>query len=326
MSILDLRVIGAYLVDRSSAPSTFEEVIQKAQTLRENDNWKNVYNKIHLPLICDVVPELENIGILDATGGKVLRAYYEIEGQRNGRFSCPVNFKDGYNPHSLGPEEKSRFRPVGEHKRFLYLDFRNMEVVVLQWLSKDEKLGNILHNSDDFYKTLFKLITGKECESPSHRDFCKKIFLPVVYGMSSKTMAEKLKISRNFADFIVNRINSVFSSAMSYVQKQQDNRVTSDCLGRTRDFDQYHKVRNFVVQSPAATVCLEKLIALKQMLDGTDTDIGFHLHDGYCLYVPTKQTTYFTRRAVEILESPSEILPGLEMKVTCKVGPNLNFE
>lgn len=326
MKILDLKVIESYIGKKNSMPMDHDELLRRAKLIRENDNWKEVYNKIHLPLIEDVVPSLENIGILDSQDRKVLRAYYEIEGQKHGRFKCLLKFSNGYNPHSLKPEEKKIFKPVGEDRRFLYLDFRHMEVSVLQWLSKDECLGKILNNSDDFYATLFKLITGRDCGNPKHREFCKGSFLPVVFGMSSATLAERQKISRSFADFIINKINSLFPSAMSYVQKQQDGRVTSDYLGRTRDFDQPHKIRNFVVQSPAATICFEKLIALKQMVDNTDTDIGFHLHDGYCLYVPVKQTNYFTRKAIDTLESPSMMLPGLKLKIACKIGPNLNFE
>jgi len=326
IKVLDLKVIESYLGVRETCPASHDELMGRIKLIRENDNWKDVYNKIHLPLIEEVVPELENIGILDIESRKTLRAYYEIEGQKHGRFKCLLNFSDGYNPHSLKPEEKEKFRAVGENRRFLYLDFRNMEVAVLQWLSKDEYLGEILNKSDDFYAALFKLITRKECENPKHRSFSKSIFLPVVFGMASATLSERQKISREFADYIINKIHTLFPSALSYVQKQQDGRVTSDYLGRTRDFDQYHKIRNFVVQSPAATLCFEKLIALKRMLDNTDTDIGFHLHDGYCLYTPIQQTNYFTRKAIETLESPSEMLPGLKLKVACKIGPNLNFE
>jgi hypothetical protein len=326
LNVLDLKVIEAYMGVRGRIPENYTEFINRVQKLRENDNWKNVYNKIHLPLIYDVVPQLENIGILDFNKKKVLRAYYEIEGQRNGRFKCPVNFSNGFNPHSIKNEEKECFRPIGENRQFLYFDFKNMEVAVLQWLSQDKNLQEILENEDDFYSCLFKLITGKECNHFKYRDFCKKVFLPVVYGMSCKSLVEKRNISTNFAEFIINKINNTFSSAMSYVQKQQDDRVTSDYLGRTREFDQYHKIRNFVIQSPAATVCFEKLIDLKQMLNGTDIDIGFHIHDGYCLYVPQKQINYFTNKAIEVLEAPSSILPGLKLKIACKTGPNLNFE
>jgi len=76
--IIDLKIIEAYLGIREDAPKSFEEAISRKEVLFRSRGWETVYKKIHLPLILDVVPELENVGIIDSVQRKLLRAYYEI--------------------------------------------------------------------------------------------------------------------------------------------------------------------------------------------------------------------------------------------------------
>jgi DNA polymerase I-like protein with 3'-5' exonuclease and polymerase domains len=289
-----------------------------------NKDWKKIYFKIHLPLIQQIIPDMENRGIIDLKRRKLLRAYYEIEGQRNGRLKCPIEYSSGYNPHSIMPEQRDTFRAIGSGNWFMYLDFCNMEVSVLQWLSQDPKLAQLLNESEDFYSAVFEILMGKTCLDKKMRDFAKKIFLPVVYGMSGKTISERFNISENFGVHLVNRLHKVFPVCMSFVKAQQDNRVSIDVLGRSRLFEeQFHRIRNFIIQSPSATVCLEKLIDLYYAIKNTNAQLAFHVHDGYCLYVQKKEASYIAAKAVEILQSPSLLLQGLQLRTTCKMGETL---
>lgn len=326
-NLIDLKVIEYYLGIRQDVPKSYLEATFRARVIFDKQNqWKSVYKKIHLPLIWDVLPSVENTGIVDSQQRKLLRAYYEIEGTVNGRLKCHLAFKDGFNPHTIGPEQREIFLPYGEDANFMCFDFKFMEVTVLQWLSGDENLKKILDSGKDFYKVIFKLLSGVDCENDKYRNFAKKVFLPVVFGMTVKGMMEATKISEIKAQKILDTLNKYFPSAMSFVQRHQHETEISDYLGRVRrfEFNSCTKARNFVIQSPSATICCEKLIALRKTLHKVNVPIGFYVHDGYTLYVKKDKINYIKKLTKDVLEKPSELMPGLMLKTKCKIGPTLN--
>ena len=322
--LVDLKIIEAYSGIRQDAPNSYVEAISRVRSVfKDSDRWKKIYGAIHLPLITHIVPSLENVGIIDSERRKLLKPYYEIEGTKNGRFKCSVAFEEGFNPHTLGPEQRKVLLPYGEDAKFVSFDFKFMEVTVLQWLSDDENLKKILDSGEDFYRAIFKLLTGKDCDTEKYRNFAKSVFLPVVFGLTAKGMAEDRKISLKFAEHIIDTLNNSFPAAMAFVQRQQYETEVSDYLGRIRKFEPNSctKVKNFVIQSPASTICLEKLINLIKKIG---VPIGYFVHDGYMLYVKTNKIDYVKKAAKEILEQPSELMPGLKLKTKCKVGPTLD--
>jgi DNA polymerase I-like protein with 3'-5' exonuclease and polymerase domains len=327
--LADLKVLEAYIGERKSAPKSFQEARARCSVIKEHPEVWKIYKKIHLPLIKTVIPQMEVLGVLDKKNLQRLHANYEIEGQVNGRLKCPKAFSKGFNPHSIGPIERDTFSPIGENVSFVHLDFKHYEVSVLAWLSKDPALVDILSREKvDFYREVYKLIVGKDCESEEQRDTSKSIFLPLIFGLSEEQLAKKIKKSIKLANFIVNRMRSKFQVAFSFVQQQQDllklQDSATDYLDRIRYFDKPHLVRNFIIQAPASMVCLEKLIKLSSEIKKSSARVAFHVHDGYYLYVPTSSSRQIAKTASETLEAPSELLPGLRLKVACKIGPTLN--
>jgi hypothetical protein len=63
---------------------------------------------------------------------------------------------------------------------------------------------------------------------------------------------------------------------------------------------------------------LEKLIDLNR-----EEPVAFHVHDGYCLYVKKKYEEILAK-AKAVLESPSRMLEGLELKISSTIGLSLN--
>lgn len=93
-----------------------------------------------------------------------------------------------------------------------------------------------------------------------------------------------------------------------------------DCFGKSRYFEEdSYKARNFSIQSPSATVCLEKLMKLSFI-----TDIAYNVYDEYVVYTNASNWKNVFTKSVEILEEESEIAPGLFLKVTGKGGKKLN--
>lgn len=327
---IDLKAVERYLGVRNRAPENYGEAATRLRTIFASPEWpkvKEIYQKIHLPLITRVIPAMEVVGLVDKAQRATVHPYYEIEGQVNGRMKCEEAYAHHFNPHGLSDEVKSNLFPrqLGDH--FIVLDFRHYEVNVLQWLCKDEGLGKIVESGEDFYKATFKLLSGGECDTEKKRDLVKKTYLPVIYGMSVDSLAKELEVPFQTADRIVSRERKLFPRSFQWIEEFQNEPgdVRKDRLGRQRVFEDRYSIpiRNFAVQSPAALVCLEKLIRLHDAIKGY-AKIICHVHDGYYICASKSVLGTVCSLAREALESESELCPGLKLRCSCKVGTTLN--
>lgn len=325
---IDLKPIEGFLGIRLSAPKNYAEALDRTKLVVKRGGWHRVYKSIHLPLSLRVLPAIETTPLLNSESRKAEYPCYDIEGQINGRLNCYKAFLHSYLPHTMGPEIRSAMRPRGYSFRFCTSDFRHCEVTVLQWLSKDEKLLEILESGDDLHRRIYEIVTGDGCDTETKRNLSKKMFLPVMYGCGPQGLSKNMGVSEKVADELISRIHSSFSTASKWIQSQQQQAkqgVITDYFGRPRIFknEQAYLARNFVVQAPAATVCQEKLIALHNALD-EETKIAYSVHDGCVLVTPTKKAknTYDTLKGV--MESESQLCPGLRMKIEVKFGARLD--
>jgi hypothetical protein len=96
-----------------------------------------------------VLPAIETYPLLDETERTAKYAYYEIEGQTNGRLRCLKKFSKGYVPHAMGPDVQTSMKPRGYNLGFICPDVKYCEIAVLQWLSGDSKLKTLLESDED---------------------------------------------------------------------------------------------------------------------------------------------------------------------------------
>ena len=329
-SVVDLKVIEAFLDIHKNPPTSFVEASNRASVVVQNQDWPAIYKSIHLPLSLRVLPTIETTALLDSSLRRSVHAYYEIEGQRHGRLNCSNKFSKSYLPHTMGPDVKKAIKPKGYGLRFATADFRYCEVVVLQWLSGDEKLKEILDSGEDLHCKIYEVVTGNSCDTEIKRKMSKKMFLPVVYGLGAKGLADALSVPIPVAEKVKANINSVFATAMNWVgQKQQiavDGGVVKDYFGRPRKYapEESYLARNLVVQGVAATVCQEKMIALWTALKDKAAQLAFSVHDGYCVVTPTQEAKEIYMIMKDTLESESKLCPGLKMSVEIKFGIRLD--
>ena len=320
-TLVDLRLIESFLGIDKKIPENFVSAIDRAKIVSKSPSWKKVYNKVYLPLFKEVIPSIEITPLLNIKTGNLVYPHYQISGQANGRNLCSSVYKNSYNPHVMGDDIKAILRPSGYNKLFLYCDYNQMEVSVLQWLSKDLVLKSILDSGKDFYKALHVLLFGSSCKTPEDRQRCKSIFLPVIYGQSSSSLADKIGMDIGIVESIITKLKKVFLVAFSWVEKA----IGEDYFGRARDFsDAPYKSRNFRVQSPASIFCLEKLIALWVALRDVEAEIAYHIHDGYGIICRKNNYKEVFSIALKTLEDYSELMPELSIKVSVQIGMKLN--
>jgi len=322
--IIDIKY-GESLIDvEGTKPETFEEAKKRARAIATNEKCKSIHSRIDIPLATRVIPKIETYGLKDAEIRKIRYSIYHIGDSENGRLKCTKQGNDGISTHNW-KEEKIKFKPSQDNV-FVDLDFKAMEVCVLQWLSKDERLLKIILSGRDIYTTIYSLLYGQKCPDDK-RQFIKEVFLPIVYGMQANALSA-CGISRDEAETLITKINEFFHVAMSWVQSHKDNLkhdpVLVDFFGRVRRFeegDNHNAVRNAIIQGPAAVICSDRLIALYDKIHN-HCEIVANIHDAYILDVPKSKLYDVVYHAVETLQDTSGF-PGLHLKTKVKVGSNL---
>lgn len=317
-NIFDIHVIQGFFGLERSKPSDWQEAVAFLSKINKEDNFANfvkLNKQIYNPLITKVLPNIESFGVINQE--KIIYPHYNIEGQSFGRLSCDKIY--GYNPHSTIEEERVLIKPKIIDGEFLYLDYKNMEVYVLQWLSGDERLKKALSLGVDFYKLLFKIINNKECATNDERESIKNIFIPIIYGLSLNSLIKQYNYTEDQAKKLVNRLENYFPTAFAYL-KSKSTEVCQDYYGRKRSFEAY-KGRNFSISGPANMICLNKLIQLNNLI--IDARITATVHDGYLLTLPSKRIVEAREAAKQVLEAECDFAPGLRLKVATKHGKNL---
>lgn len=344
-SVIDLKIIESFLGIRKNRPENLVEAINRTKvTVQYNRSassrdisgadaqykgWQKLYKSVHLPLALQVLPSIETTPLLNEATRKPEYPYYEIEGQANGRMNCLKKYSSSYLPHNLGPDARQNLKPRGYGLRFVSADFRHCEVTVLQWLTGDEFLKQILDSGRDLHERIYEVITEDKCDTEKKRAISKMLFLPVMYGCGPQTLAANLGLREAIGTELHNRIKTRFHTAydrMMDIQKRAEKGPVEDYFGRCRAFPEgeYYKARNFWVQGVAATACQEKLIELHKAFDGENAYIAYSVHDGYCgvCTIRSARNTYRTMK--QTLEAESVLCPGLRMKVEIKFGARLD--
>lgn len=329
VSIVDLKVIEAFLGIPRNPPKTYIEAVNRARIFAETTRWKAIYKSIHQPLMQKVLPAIETNPLLDTVKREWVHPYYEIEGQANGRLNASGKFKNGYLPHTMGQAVKEVLQPK-EGYRFLSADFKSCEIFVLHWLSKDAELARIIESGLDLHSEIYRVVTRDETINPAKRDKSKLMFLPVMYGCGAEGLASQLGLKVEVAKELIHRIRSTFPGAHEWMMAKQEhvkqNLKIEDYFGRRREFpeNEAYRARNFVVQAVAATFCQEKLIDLFNAYEGLEANIAFSVHDGYGVTFLQKELKNIHDTTKLVLESESKICPGLKIPVDIKFGIKLS--
>lgn len=328
-TLVDLKLLESFLGIRKNRPENLVEAINRTKIAARHKHWQRLYKPLHLPLSLRVLPSIETTPLLNDEARRPEYPYYEVEGQTNGRMNCMKKFATSYLPHNLGPDTRKVLKPKGYNMRFLSADYRHCEVTVLQWLTGDEKLKEILESGADLHRKIYEVVTKDPCDTDKKRDLSKLMFLPVMFGCGPTTLASILKVGEGTGKELHDRIRSNFSTAMNWmleIQKRASVGPVEDYFGRCRKFaeGESYKARNFCVQGVAATACQEKLVELYKALNGESAYIAFSVHDGYCVVCSTDKARQTYQITKDVLESESKFCPGLKMKVQIKFGARLD--
>lgn len=332
--VVDLKLIEGFLGVKQTAPSSLVEALRRLGPYTTNDECKLIHKEIHRPLALRVVPDMETCNlVIDTESKKYAYSSYDIEGQTFGRLQSYETFKQCVTPHNMGDERKAQLKLRNEKDFFVAFDFKHMEVTMLQWLTGDPLLKKIIDDREDVYRGIYRTIVGSECDTADKRDLIKNIFLPVMFGMMPNGMVKGLakrgvEITPQSAQTMHRLIKEKFSTAYDFLSDYQERVKTTpvikDKFGRPRDFSENPlSVRGFLVQSPSAVFCLEKLIELHDAVGGLGK-LLYSIHDGYVLVANEEKLNRIVVTGLKTLQSPSKLCSGLSLKVSCSLGVRLS--
>lgn len=308
----------------------FENFRQICETFRDflTSNVLEVYRSIFQKLICVSLPEIENTFLVNDLTAEKIYPHYIVEGQDNGRLNTKTFGSKSYNPNILDDEKKNIIVNPYEDEAFVVFDYRSMETSVLAGLSKDGKLSTVINSSADPYEQIAKYVLN--IDNSNSRVLGKEIFLPVIYGISAATLAEKMDISLEQAKVYISSLRLNFSASFEYMDRAytqaSQTGIVDDYFGRIRIFkpDEAFKAKNFVVQSPAATI---NQLVLNRLVENQNK-IGYRVfyinHDAYCLSVKKSQVKKKFYEIKDLLEQKIEQAPDVILFAEGKVGNKLN--
>ncbi len=308
----------------------FESFREICETFRSfvTSNQISVYKSIFQKLICVSIPELENKFLVNDNTAEKVFPYYVIEGQDNGRLNTKTYGNKTYNPNALDDEKKEYLVNPCEDEAFVYFDYRSMEASVLAGLAKDNKLSTVINSENDPYEQIAKYVL--HIDENNSRSLGKEIFLPVIYGISSQTLADKMGVSVDVTKNYIKLLRNTFSDSFEYMdaayKKATEEGKVVDYFGRVRCFapEDAFKAKNFVVQSPAATINQFILNRLIENASAIDYKVLFINHDAYCVSVKKTQIKQKFYQIKELLEKKIEIAPEVVLFAEGKVGVKLN--
>lgn len=322
-TLYDLKPIEKFLGLSQPAPADHTEAIARFEVCKKDRSWLKVWKQVYQPLMTRVLPDIESTGLIHIPTRSSVYTHYEVEYQSQGRMQS-FSFAKGFSAHGLG--KNPDYKPRGEDMTFVLMDFSGMEVRVLEHLSKCPVLGQIVSSGGDIYEGIFSAIFGKPCPTPDTREIIKGTFLSVIFGMGATGLAKEKKISQKIASSLVDKYYTTFPVAFEYVMGQIPSTAATvrDALGRPRWHDANdYTVRNFVIQAPSATICLDRLVALHGAIEGK-AKLAMHIHDGYAIVCNKASSSDIYELAKSVLESESSFMPKLRLKADGKVGPSLD--
>jgi hypothetical protein len=326
--IYDFYIISSYFCLPKKKPQNLKEASFLIDQITGTQKWKDFekfYNGVFYPLITKVIPDIETNGLVDTLNRKVVYSYYEVEGQINGRLKNLKNLKNCFVPHSMGEISRKNIKLPNDDHVFVYLDYKHMEVSILEWITNDPNLSKIVNSKNDLYESIWEKLTGQSATS-GQREICKNIFLPILFGQKAYSLSKRIGIEEKSAEKLIYKLRRSFPVAFSWIDSQDvdSNNIATDIFGRRRKFEEeLYKIKNFCIQSPSNMVCLRKLVKLHEAIKD-QAKLCMHIHDGYVLSCQKQKLESVYRLAKQTLEEEEDMFPNLRLKVSCKFGENLN--
>ncbi|XP_060077773.1 DNA polymerase I, thermostable-like [Ylistrum balloti] len=208
-------------------------------------------------------------------------------------------------PVSEGSQGIRRAFVVDSGYEIVSIDYSQVELRIVGFLSKDAKLLEAYESNRDIHTQTAHLLFGKPMEDvlSEERKIAKTINFSVIYGISAFSLAEDLGIPRNDAQVFIDIFFSNYSNVKSYQEKilhqARTNGWVETYFGRKRyikDINSENMIVknraeriafNTVIQGTASDIIKRAMVNVQKKFVGSPIKMVMQVHDELVFYVPT---------------------------------------
>jgi len=225
---------------------------------------------------------------------------------------------------------------------FLSLDYSQIDLRVLAFESKDEKLIEAFENDEDIHEATAKVIFEKIDISKEERRFAKTINFGIVYGMEPYGLSQALKIDQKEAKEFIDKYFEKFPGVRKYfdrITKQLDEKgYVNTFLGRRRYFPGwkttsgfqkrmlFREAINMPVQGGTSEIIKMAMVEIFETIqkEKFEAKLLLQIHDELVFWVKDeKEIGHLAEKFRNIMENIYDI--GVPIKASSKVGKDLSF-
>lgn len=227
---------------------------------------------------------------------------------------------------------RQAFYYPNEDIEILSLDYSQIELRILAYLSNCQKLKDIFNSGEDIHSATAKSVFNLDREPTSaERRRAKAVNFGIVYGISDWGLAEQIDISPKEAHQIIENFYTSFPEIrdffMSIISEAKKNGYVSTLLGRRRYLreinDSNYQTREFAkraamnapIQGTAADLIKVAMIKVDQALkeNGFKSKMVLQIHDELIFKVYKEEKEKVYNLAKSIMESALNIDIPLEV-------------
>ena len=218
--------------------------------------------------------------------------------------NIPVKMEDGQGLR------RAFVAPKGmEEIKFVSIDYSQVELRILAYLSEDKTLCEAYRQDKDIHKKTASLLFGKEEEEikDEERNIAKTINFSILYGTSAHSLANALSISYEDAKRFIEAYRRSYPGVIEYMEKKleqaRENGYVSTYFGRKRSVkgivSENFQIRsrderiafNTIIQGTASDIIKMAMIKINESIDHLQwpCKMVMQVHDELVFYIPTAQ-------------------------------------
>jgi len=228
---------------------------------------------------------------------------------------------------------KSGLIPVNPENIFVSADYSQIELRVLAYMSKEEKLIEAFEKGRDVHTETASWVfeTAPDLVSPELRRAAKMINFGLIYGMSSFGLAERLNISRGDASKIIKKYFAALPGIQEYldssVELAKQRGFSKTLFGRIRPVNEIpargtgldRALINSPIQGTAADIARRAMVNFEKICPGK---LFLQVHDSLVCECREDEAKEISENLSSIMKSSGGEISRLEVQI--KIGKALN--
>jgi DNA polymerase-1 len=308
-------------VDALEALKDLHELPKTILDLRKYMKLKNTYTSVLPKLV------LHKTGRLHGSFNQIVTATGRLSSSDPNLQNIPAHGDEG-------KEIRSCFIPESGNV-FIGADYSQIELRVLAHFSQDEKMLEAFRNDKDIHTLVASEVNKVPLDEVTSemRSAAKTINFGIIYGLGPAGLAKDLGITKDEATGYINKYFMRFMGVKKFMKQvlkwYYSNDWVATIMGRKRYFadpgndyakksQQERMAFNAVIQGTAADIIKLAMIAVSNVLVGSNSKVILQVHDELLIESREDEAEYILKAVKNIMENVMQL--SVPLKVDVKIG------